>query len=371
MDVVQFIKKAVEKTGFDRIRYQEKNLPTSIDNICIMLLLGDLRTTVTVSSILLKRFREEVKGSKYFILCSWAGFESLFPYVDEYWAVKDRSVYKSVYHASNGIHNNSPQVDGLFRGLNQHFEDVLGEDSLSAYYDFGIKQSYFDRFKHIKRTLPAVSSLGIVGSKMAKDMSVLRPKIFIHPSTKGQRYNKNFEFFTIPKEFWIDLVNYLAKMDFLPIVYDNSLSYNISGDVEKCVYFSNEDVAKTLAVMRTSDCVLDIYSGLSKLAIVARTPFLSIEDRFRYFHAKDYEFDDLCGKDLPKSYVFSFPAIIEKGSKNDWEQNVFLTVHNKLLEFLAGVDRNNLPATSEITEIVPYSVVRKRNIKNLGVKFIR
>ena len=78
IDVNSFVKRAAEKSSFNRVRFQESNMPTNISNITVMPFFGDIRSTFILSSMLLHRYKEEKKGSKYFILCSWPGFESYF-----------------------------------------------------------------------------------------------------------------------------------------------------------------------------------------------------------------------------------------------------------------------------------------------------
>ncbi len=89
LPVPQILKNAADKTGFRRVRYSEKKIPTSISNVTVFLFLGDIRSSFILSSLLLRRFREESKGSRYFILCSWPGHEALYPYVDEYWEISE------------------------------------------------------------------------------------------------------------------------------------------------------------------------------------------------------------------------------------------------------------------------------------------
>ena len=45
--------------------------------------------------------------------------------------------------------------------------------------------------------------------------------------------------------------------------------------------------------MRMTGCVLDVFSGISKLALAARTPFIYVDDRARYVSLKEVELDDI------------------------------------------------------------------------------
>ena len=73
LPVNTILKKASDRISFDRVKYQEKNVPTHIENVCCMVFFGDIRSQFLASSMLMKRVKEELFGSKYFILCSWPG----------------------------------------------------------------------------------------------------------------------------------------------------------------------------------------------------------------------------------------------------------------------------------------------------------
>ena len=85
--VADFLSRASDRNGFIRERFEERKIPTDHSSLIIMPFFGDLRSSCILSSLLLQRYREETKGSKYFIFASWPGFQGLYPYVDEYWAI--------------------------------------------------------------------------------------------------------------------------------------------------------------------------------------------------------------------------------------------------------------------------------------------
>ena len=67
-EIISILQRAAEKAGVKRTRYEDQKVPASIDNVCVLPFFGDLRSTCVLSSFLLKRYREESKGSK-FSLC--------------------------------------------------------------------------------------------------------------------------------------------------------------------------------------------------------------------------------------------------------------------------------------------------------------
>ena len=68
--VADFLKRSAERNGFNRDRYEEKRIPTDFTNVCILPFFGDLRSLTILSSYILHRYREEYRGSKYFIVAS-------------------------------------------------------------------------------------------------------------------------------------------------------------------------------------------------------------------------------------------------------------------------------------------------------------
>ena len=107
LSTLDIIKKASDQCGFSRVSFNDSNIPTDMSNVVVFLFFGDVKSTLLASSLLMKRYKEESKGSKYFILCSWPGHEGLFPYVDEYWELTNKSVYSSIYKDCSGLNNNS------------------------------------------------------------------------------------------------------------------------------------------------------------------------------------------------------------------------------------------------------------------------
>jgi hypothetical protein len=373
-EIADFIKRAADKTGFTRDLYNDQNVPTHHSNIMVLPFFGDLRSTLPLSSLVLKRYKEIIKGSKYLILASWPGCKSLFPYVDEYWSISDKSIMSRLYESSNGFENTGELATLYHRNLNLFFEDVIKPEELGKFYSCGITNDFWETFKNVERVLPNVPSSSIVGIDFTKEL-MSRPgfKVFIYPSrwvstwSCGKNYHNK-----VTKDFWVALVEKLLNSGVSPVVYLSPLTHDISVDfAEKCLYVSDPDISKVLGVMRGTGCVLDIFSGISRLAIMARCPFVSCEERSKYFGLKEYELDDLCGYGLPKQYIFSFSTIIREGNVDIWNTSLFESIVKKFNSFLPTLDRDKWPPTTESITKVPYSIVRKKEMKKIGAKFIK
>lgn len=373
--VNDFLNKAADRNGFMRDRFEEKKIPTEHANLTILPFFGDYRGLFILSSLLLKRYQEEVKPSKYFILASWPQFQGLFPYVDEYWSLTDHSQYQRFFEEADGFRNRSDLSTIYFRNLNEFFRDVIDWRELTNFYDGGIKQEFFDTFKTPKRFLPFVPSASVVGREFSKELAI-RPgyKIFIHPTVFGKQWGsgKARHIRTKP-EFWSELVQYLLKNNFVPVIWQNRLTYDLSPEfTDKCLFLGDIEISRVLAAMRATGCVLDVFNGLSRLAIAARTPFLAVDERIRSTNLKEYEIDDLCGPKLPMEYIFTFSTIISDGHPLTWNHDIFPCILKKLEKFMGSFDREQWPSTAETWETVSYKeTVRKIMPRKFGTKLLK
>ena len=371
MDILELIHKATDKSNLTRVRFEEKNIPTSPSNICIFIYFGDYRSLAVLSSILLKRYRDQIKGSKYFILCSWSGAEDLFPYIDEYWTVDNTTASKLALSVDNGA-NNSDVLVTIIRNLNYYFEDVNSYDDIKEFYQNGIKQDFWDTFKNFKRYLPSIPSFGILNSDLVRDLSKLNNKVAIYPSKNIYSYNNGkVETKKISSNFWNLLCKRLKNEGYNPVIIIDSFTYDLSKDLTDFIHFKFDNFIDMLVLMRYIGCVLDIFNGISRMAILARTPYIAVTERNLYNYFKDYEIDDLIARDLPRGYIYTFSNVVHTDSEKLLNLNIFdgiVAKLNRLIPEMAGI---TLPSTYEIDEIVPYSEVRKRKLKKIGSKFVK
>lgn len=373
IDVNISLKKAASSCGLKRVRYIEKNIPTSIENVVVFVFFGDHRSNSILSSILLKRIKEESKSSKYFILVSWPGNEGIYPFVDEYWQVEEGASLSKLKNEVNGFSNNSSVFTLMLKSLNQYFYDVMTDSDLSCYYDNGIKKYFFESFKHIKVNLPALPSVAVAGLELARSLDSSPSKVFVYPSRNICSWKAGRLSYSVsPIEFWSELLNDLIKNKYTPVVYSDLFSYDLSEHFKKtCIHVSNIDLIKVLGIMRSCGCVVDFFSGISRYSILARTPFVCFEERLKFNSIKDYEINDLCAKKIQKEYIFGFSTIIENGDKSLWKSNFYDHLIVKIKKIQEKTNRDLLPPTSESNEIVPYDSVRKIKNKKMGSRFIK
>lgn len=369
-----FLKRASENCGLVRERYSEKSIPTDASEIVILPLFGDYRTMAIASYLILKRYREECRGSKYFILLSWPGMQGLFPYVDEYWTISDTTQLKRFYSHAVGLKNTSDVYISYMQNINLFFKTVLNWKEIEEYYNFGIKQEFWKRFLHVKKFLPMVPSAAVLGKEFNRELANKAGyKIFIYPTTTIKSWRNGYlKNFPVKKDFWIALTKKLLENNFVPVFWSNYLSYDLSVDfTDQCIYLNEKDITKVMAAMRATGCVLDVMGESSKFAIAARCPFLTVTERSVFINTKDQEVNDLCAINLPHQYIFTFSTIITDGDSPNWNQDFFPLLISRLSGWLPDLDRDAWPSTGESVEIVPYENVRKNKNKKMGVRFIR
>lgn len=350
--IAEFVKRAAEKCGFNREKYIENNL---VDNFLAVPFFGDQKHEFILASFLLHRIKEET--GKYIILCGWPNNSALFPYVDEYWSIKDVGAIKSMLPKADGFGNKDKKSDFFYQQLNRFFE-TLTPENLHTLYNNGFTTKFFERFKFLLYNLP---------SQIGLKKEIVGKKVFIQPTREVDSWRREKIKVSCRVEFWEQLIVKLSEAGYLPVVKQDASTYDLSSKYSGRAHFVGEmKILDQLALMR-SCCVLDIFGGLSKLAFVARAPFVSMTERNLYIQGKDCELNDLCCSDLPHCYIFSFATMLEG---KDYLNLVDLALA-KINEFIPSVDPNKLPNTREISVVLPYLMVREQKAKRLGSKFFK
>lgn len=375
VDVPGLLKRTVDKLGFVRGPYMESAIPLDASEITVFTFFGDIRSSFVLSSMLLRRFREEVKGSRYFIVVTWTGYKDLFPYANEVWTVRDTAVAQEMAKRSLRFGNSSDLLTEIRQKLNWVFTEVIDATELERYYNDGITQEFWDKFRNFKRNLVNIPSATILGNDFLKELG-RRPgyKVLTFPAIHVRSWRHGMlTYQKTPKQFWVDMYEHFLANNIMPVVYRGIDGHDVTPELtDRCLYIHDTDVLRLFGAMRAVGCVLDVFTGFDRWAIASRTPFVSLDERQRYFGQKENEVDGLCCHEaLPRKYIFLFSTIIEYGALDIWKVNIFEPITAKLLSFLPTLNRSSWPSMSESNEIVPYSKVTKLKMKKIGTKFIK
>jgi len=367
INIPEFFQLAADRTGFLRDYYTEADMPTTLSNVTVMPFFGDYRSQFVLTSILLHRYLHNIKTGNYFILCSYPGLSGLFPYVDEYWSVADPGMATEMQERLLGPDTASERSLDFRRGLREFFRDIVtwGED-FSRYYDQGLTKGFFDTFEKVQVALPPLRSLRMDLNRQIASLGGY--KLFVHPTKNVTTWQTVFKSGRTEKEFWRDLYDRLLKQGITPVVWQTPTCHDLSAEFAgRCVFFNDKNILDVLAAMRACHMVLDIHSGLSRYAAVARTPFLCVEERHKFHGLKDYELDDLCVANKAYHYIFSFITILEGNRWAALLDNIIV----KLNSVLPVINRDVWPPTSEYFASVPYDVVRQKKSKRIGARFVK
>lgn len=367
-NVANFIGRSSQECGFERERFVDSNIPADFDKVAVMLFLGDYRSMSVLSMLLFKPYKDKILKDKYVIVCSFPGMGCLFPGADEFWSISDGLAIGDLMIGAEGFSNTDKKADALSIQLRRRFFTVVTGEDMKLYYDNGLTSTYFDRFKTIERYFPSVPNWR--GNEISMSISKRGGKgIFIYPNIQGYYSERNRETsIKLPRDFWIKLTQRLLDADYVPVVYQNQATYDISSHFgEKCFYCTDRNFLSVLGAMRSTGCVLDVFSGISRMAVVARCPFMSLDERQRYVKSKEFEINDLCINGMyPYRYILSFPTIVGAGNHNELIDQMI----NVAAKFFSQI-KINLPPSSESNEVVSYDVVRQHKAKKLGVHFIK
>lgn len=365
-NISSFLARSCRECGFEREKFIDKRVPEDFNKIVVFVFFGDLRSLSILSLLLFKPFRDNILKDKYVIVCSYPGMGCFFPNADEYWSVSDGLVIGDLMNHASGFGNTDKKIMSFNVELRRRFYNVLTDEDLQFYYKNGLTTGFFDRFKKIERYFPAIPHWRGNEFQLAL-LKQDKKGIFIYPNMQGKCWDRGKEVsLSFPKDFWIKLTERLLENKYLPIVYQNQVSYDISPYFgEKCFYCSDRNFLSVLGAMRSAGCVLDVFSGISRMSIVARCPFLALDERQRYVRSKEFEINDLCiaGMYLYR-YIISFPTVIGSGNHVELIDQIM----NAVTKFVSKTD---LPPASESYDEVLYDNVREFKAKKLGANFIR
>lgn len=367
VNVSDFIRRAAQRSGFKREFFLEKNMPTQPSNVVAIPFYGNLWSAYIFSVFILKPYVEANKD-KYFVLCSWSGMREMFPCVQEYWVLEDEHATKTLATEANTFYNASNLAAEITRGLSESMNIVSSRD-IREFYENGFTRKYREMFGGAKRFLPEIPSVsrGMSDFKLQLDRKS-GVKIVVYPSVKMRSWQMGKVVqMPVAKEFWTALIQRLIDEGYVPVVCKDWFTYDMSAEfTDRCVYLPFRGIGDVLSALRHVGRVLDIHSGFSRMASLARCPYLSVTERQIYIDGKDCEIDDL-GPEMVRQYIFSFSTMLMGGSVDDWNTSLL----DCLMARLKNMEFGALPSPNESYESVSFDRVRERKARRMGSVFLK
>lgn len=358
----EFLPRVAEKSGFKRDRYTSANIPTDLNEILVIWFWGDWKHQFLFSTVILKNYIK-MQNKKYVIFCSYVGFGYLYPQADEFWSFGNgvQNIDSNVFF---NVGKSNAALISCENNLLRYFPNAIdGGGVVSQYFDNGFTSKFFEDFPAIQYSLPSVSSPPF---EIAKSFSKhVGKKVFIYPCKKVRFIEQGKEYQSLSNDsIWNRLVDNLLNNGYLPVIYQNNMTFDLSKKyANKCQYITETNLSAIIAIMRACDCVLDIFSGISRLALIARVPYLIAEERRKYFLLKDVEIDDTLGCRVPHDVLFFFQDV--KNGECDFVDEMLMS---KLKNLMEKSNRDTWQSTSQFEEFVPY--VSRQNNKSIGAYFI-
>lgn len=374
--VVDFLNRTSNKIGLKREVYNDADVPTDFDNLVVAPVFADFKHSFVLSTLLLDGFKNKIKGSKYLITCSYPGFSHLFKKSNEHWSLSDFQYFKNIFENSNGFENTSSFQTNIIRGLNENFRNLITPDTFGDYYKNGIKDSFWKQYSQLNLYYPMVPSSAVLGKDFLRLINEHSGyKIFIFPSLYLNSWNSGKVVkINAQREFYVELIKYLKSENIFPVVLNHQLGFDLTEEFKNgidCLFLNEYDIAKVLSAMRLTGCVLDLFSGISWLANLARTPCVVFDERNKYFNTKEYELVDITRMETPSKFIFSFVNSVASGNKDSWHRDIFKNIKNDVLNFLPFLDRDTWTTTSEFNKAVSIHSIRKMHNKKFGTRFIK
>jgi hypothetical protein len=302
VSVDRFLETAAIKNSLTRMVRDNESIPTDYARLTVVTCFGDLRHLVVLSSFLLNRYKYDHQ-SKYLILVSYDGLADLFPYVNEFWGLRNFQSYQK----SDGFENSSTELDSIRKSLFRDFFDevISSKDEFGQLYYNGFTDNFFRKYNKFIRTTPKVSHISTLPGLVRNLTASEGVRVFFLPCLYERRYDRGKTFYErSDKEEYKSLLKALIEYKFVPIVVKNEFTHDIS-DVKGCIHLYQPDFGLILTTMRAAGLVLDYFSGVNRLAALAGVPFICLDDRQRYINSKEWEMDDLSCPLLAKKYLFS------------------------------------------------------------------
>lgn len=359
-EVFDYIQRVVSRCGIKREVYKDSSLPPTVTSVKVIVSFNDYKTDLILSTLVLPRV---IDRNQYTILLSWPGRSGLYNCVNEYWSLNDEMVVGDV--ARYIYSNKSSKAIDYEKMLLKYFDNVVSASSLiEPYYKNGLTKLYFDKFETLDYYLPTVPSVQLPSNHLSKGkrMVFLHPSKFVKVWAEGrERYSK------IEQSFWEDLTQSLLDKQCLPVLFNDHFSYDLSDKFShNCICVVEKNILAVLGIMRLCNCVLDVFSGISKYSIIARSPYVFCDERNRYFETCDYVLDDLCGGDLYKDNLFTFSPLL-----NTTNRHIIDSIVNKIISFIDNILDVPLPSSVECVKTLTYNSVRRTELRRLGSRLLK
>lgn len=366
--VNDFLSRAASRCGFSRDSYTEKLVPASHDKISVIPFFGDLYGELVFSSLLYRRLLDAEPVGRYTIIATHPGRSFLYPEAAEVWGISGESVYDDLFAGADALKADSSRLSYIYQSLNRFFPKVNDMAVVDKWYARGLTGHYLDSFGKVLVDWPPV-----VGARPETVRQIgNRPgtKVFLAASKRVRmldRGSKDTKVF-VPKLFYVFLAERLMDSGFAPVFWNGPDCHDVSPELPGMTgVVTDKTLAGAVSAVRGCDCLLSIFNDLFSVAILARVPYLMVEERKRYFALNFFEMEDIMSSVSSIKPYFSFAGALSSNT----HQETAKAIVNRLCEVrdkgLAHLGSNVSSGTVE----ADYGKVRRRRANKLGFRLFQ
>ncbi len=366
-EVNDFLLRASERSGFRREIYFDKLIPANYDKIVVIPFFGDWLGELIFSSLLYQKVVETKAHDSYVIVVTHPGHGFLYPEASEVWGVNGEDVYNEMFIGAEGLVGDTSRSKYFYQNLNKFFSSVEDLTSLSKWYNKGLTGNYLESFGKVLVDLPPVFGAKPDVVRYLGDGN----KVFLAASKrtssrkvkKADRSEKE-EKVVVSKGFYVSLAKNLMDLGLVPVFWNGPDCYDVSVDLPGIKVVTDRTLAGGVAAARSCGFVLSTFNDLFCLGIMARVPYLLVEERKRYFGLNLFETEDILGTTTQKPY-FSFVSSV---TENNYLSAV-AAISNRVGElYQVGLPEISLTDSKKEAD---YGKVRRRRANKLGFRLFR
>jgi hypothetical protein len=360
---VDYINSAISRCGLKREIFDDNSLPTDINRISVILLLGEPRELFAISSTIMENFNWKNQDS-HVIVVSFPSYSHMFPWASEFWSIPE-TMWGKVWENRNN-QDDIYQID-LLRNLRNHFLNVYSYPlDTKIYWDSGLTNAF--RNMNNNNIPIRIPSVRVASGDLIKKVSANpNKKVFCWASNKARSYDGN-EIHDVDFNFWEQFASAVNSYGYTPIFWNSRVGCYDTTNIKDSVTINTISIAEAVCACRLCDCMFDLCGTGSFIANSARVNLVSSVFRHCFYEKKDYEIDDLIGgvcPNLKRKYYFMLPYGFTG-------ENIPVTIKGSMRSIKELLESSYVRESSqEISTRIPYSCVRHCNGRPLTAKYVK
>jgi hypothetical protein len=310
-DVKEILNSASIKGDFLREKFDEKSMPDNLQKIIVIPIFGDINHIIVFANYIFHGLRNDINlKDKYIIVVTWKGFAKFFPQANEVWSSKSIEHADKFYEKTEGLINKYENLNIIYRSLNEYFRNVIDPVKFSNQFHFGFKKENIKNknVEIIKNKTPninylnknAVDQINALGEKRV----FIIPFKFLRQLSLGKIKNYKPSY-----AFYVNTIDSLIKKNINCVVLKNYLTFDLSKNYlenKNVVMVQEDDWFNIMAYMLATGVYVDLFAGISSLAIYCGCPSVTVVERNMHVVSNQEEIEMCMNDSIIDRKLFSF-----------------------------------------------------------------